>query len=98
MFNVMRQLGGAVGVAVFTTAIVAVGITKIVAGRVTPNLISYHAAFLMAAGLAIVAAIVALTINDADAASTMVRRRARKAEGRPPAVTLVDAPPEPQSG
>jgi hypothetical protein len=33
MFNVMRQLGGAVGVAVFTTAIVAVGITKIVAGR-----------------------------------------------------------------
>jgi EmrB/QacA subfamily drug resistance transporter len=99
MFNVMRQLGGAVGVAVFTTAIVAVGITKVVAGRVTPDLIAYHVAFLIAAGLSIVAAIVALTINDADAASTMVRRRARKAApGRPAAVTLIDAPPEPQSG
>ena len=49
MFNVGRQLGSATGVAVFTTVIVAVGATKVVAGQVTPNLAAYHAAFLVAA-------------------------------------------------
>ena len=51
MFNVGRQLGSAIGVAVFTTAIVAVGATTTVAGRVTPNLAAYHVAFLVAAGV-----------------------------------------------
>ena len=50
MFNVFRQLGSALGVAVFTTAIVAVGATTTVAGRVTANLAAYHVAFLVAAG------------------------------------------------
>ncbi len=80
MFNVIRQLGGAVGVAVLTTAIVAVGATRIAAGQVVPNLAAYHVAFAVAAGVAVVGAAVALTIHDADAASTMVRRRRRKAE------------------
>ncbi len=80
MFNVVRQLGSATGVAVFTTVIVAVGATKIVAGQVVPNFAAYHAAFLVAAGLAAVGAAVALTIHDADAAATMVRRGGRKAE------------------
>jgi MFS family permease len=81
MFNVIRQLGSAIGVAVFTTVIVAVGATTVVAGRVTPNLAAYHAAFLVAAGLAAAGAVVALTIHDADAAATMVRRVDRKAAG-----------------
>jgi len=93
MFNVIRQLGSAVGVAVFTTAIVAVGATRIVAGRVAPNLAAYHAAFLVAAALAAVGAVVALTIHDADAASTMVRRSVRKAEPRIATVPTASAPP-----
>jgi EmrB/QacA subfamily drug resistance transporter len=80
MFNVIRQLGGAVGVAVLTTVIVAVDATRIVARHVVPNLAAYHAAFLVAAGVAAAGAVVALTIHDADAASTMVRRGRRKAE------------------
>jgi MFS family permease len=90
MFNVVRQLGGAVGVAVLTTVIVAVGATTGVAGRVVPDLAAYHIAFLVAAGVAFVAAGVALTFHDADAASTMVRRQRRRAEpgARPAAVDL----------
>ena len=80
MFNVVRQLGGAVGVAVLTTVIVAAGATSSVAGRVVANLAAYHVAFGVAAGVAVVGAAVALTIHDADAASTMVRRGRRKAE------------------
>src|SRR5260370_21084026 len=37
LFNVVRQLGGAVGVAVLTTALVAVGATNGVADRIHPN-------------------------------------------------------------
>jgi EmrB/QacA subfamily drug resistance transporter len=83
MFNVVRQLGGAVGVAALTTVIVEVGATSSVAGRVVPSLGAYHVAFLVAAGVAVAGAAVALTIHDADAAATMVRRgrrRNRKAE------------------
>ncbi|MEP7024381.1 MAG: MFS transporter, partial [Actinomycetota bacterium] len=77
LFNVTRQLGSAVGVAVFTTVIVAVGATKVAAGRVTPDFTAYHMAFLVAAALAVAGAGLALTIHDADAAATMVRRRGR---------------------
>ncbi|HUZ22363.1 MAG TPA: MDR family MFS transporter [Streptosporangiaceae bacterium] len=79
IFNVFRQLGSAVGVAVFTTAIVAVGATKVMGGRVAPDLAAYHVAFLVAAGLAAVGALIALTIHDADAAATRVRRGERSA-------------------
>jgi EmrB/QacA subfamily drug resistance transporter len=79
LFNVVRQLGGAVGVAALTTVIVGVGATKIAAGHAAANLVAYHAAFLVAAGVAVAGAAVALTIHDADAASTIVRRRRKKA-------------------
>ncbi len=100
MFNVGRQLGSATGVAVFTTVIVAVGATKVVAGQVTPNLAAYHAAFLVASALALVGAVVALTIHDADAASTMVRRGGGRAEPsrRSGSIPAVSGPPEPQPG
>lgn len=85
LFNVVRQLGSAVGVAVFTSVIVAVGATRNVAGRAVPDLTAYHAAFLAAAGVAIAAAAIALTIHDSDAAATMIRRGRRTAEVRAPA-------------
>jgi predicted MFS family arabinose efflux permease len=79
MFNVVRQLGSAAGVAVFTTAIVAVGAVRVAAGHVTANLTAYHFAFLIAAGVALAGAAVALTIHDCDAAATIVRRGRRGA-------------------
>jgi EmrB/QacA subfamily drug resistance transporter len=88
MFNVGRQLGSAVGVAIFTTAIVAVGATKVTAGHVTPDFTAYHVAFLVAAALAAAGAAIALTIHDTDAAATIVRRGRRAAApgGQPAAV------------
>jgi EmrB/QacA subfamily drug resistance transporter len=96
MFNVGRQLGSAIGVAVFTTAIVAVGATTISAGHVVPNLTAYHVAFLVAAGVAAAGAVVALTIHDADAASTMVRR-ARKPKPGAAAATVPPAGAAPEA-
>ena len=60
-----------------TTVLAAVGTTRIVDGNQVAHLAAYHAAFLAAAGVALVGAVVALTINDGDASATMVRRRAR---------------------
>jgi EmrB/QacA subfamily drug resistance transporter len=74
LFNAQRQLGGAIGVAVLSTVVAAVGPLHTVAGHTLPNLNAYHAAFLVAAGLALISALFALTVSDADAAPTMVRR------------------------
>jgi EmrB/QacA subfamily drug resistance transporter len=71
LFNTARQVGGAVGVAVLTTVISAVGVSHVVAGHRTPNLAAFHWAFVTAAAIALAAAWFALRINDADAASTM---------------------------
>ncbi|MGH9088768.1 MAG: MDR family MFS transporter [Acidimicrobiales bacterium] len=94
MFNAVRQLGSAVGVALVTTAIVAVGTTTHVVGHVAPHLTAYHAGFLLAAALAALGAAAALRIVDADAASTIVprRHRAERATGRPAAT--IPAPGE----
>jgi EmrB/QacA subfamily drug resistance transporter len=78
LFNSGRQLGSALGVALVTTVLGAVGTTHVIDGRSTANLAAYHAAFLVAAGVALVGSLVALTINDADAAATVVRRRTRR--------------------
>ncbi|MGD0285839.1 MAG: DHA2 family efflux MFS transporter permease subunit [Acidimicrobiales bacterium] len=75
-FNAERQLGGAIGVAVLTTVLSAVGVTSSVAGHATAHLAAYHMAFLTAAAFALVGAGVAATIKDADAANTITRRRA----------------------
>jgi EmrB/QacA subfamily drug resistance transporter len=91
LFNSQRQLGSALGVSLVTTVIAAVGAVHVVAGRTVPNLTAYHAAFLTAAGVALVGAAVALTINDADAAATMVRRTVARVTpaggGRPATIT-----------
>ncbi len=83
LFNSQRQLGSAVGVSLVTTVIAAVGATHLVAGHTVANLAAYHAAFLTASGIALIGALVALTIADVDAAATMVRRGRRAAAPQP---------------
>ena len=77
MFNAIRQLGGAIGVAVLTTVIVFVGPVHLAAGHAVPNLTAYRAAFLVAAVIALSAVACSLSIRDADAAATIPVRRGR---------------------
>jgi len=58
-FNASRQLGSAIGVAVLTTVLAAVGVTHVVSGAVRPDLNGYHTAFLVASGIALIGAVVA---------------------------------------
>jgi EmrB/QacA subfamily drug resistance transporter len=67
MFNAMRQVGGAIGVALLTTAIVLTGATHLVAGHEVANLTAYRIAFLVGVASA-------LTIHDADADATIPSR------------------------
>lgn len=81
LFNTGRQVGSALGVAILTTVMSAVGITHLVHGQVQANLAAFHAAFVVAAALAVSAAVFAFfTIDDADAAPTMVRRPSKKVQ------------------
>jgi EmrB/QacA subfamily drug resistance transporter len=75
MFNTVRQLGGAVGVALFTTAIVLVGTTHRVAGQQVANLAAYRVAFLVAAAFCLAGIASALSIHDSDAADTIPGRQ-----------------------
>lgn len=78
IYNAQRQLGAAFGVAVLSAVLGIVGPTyRSATGVVQPNLTAYHAAFLTAAGLALIAACIALTVHDSDAAVTMQRRGKR---------------------
>ena len=92
MFNAVRQLGGAVGVAVLTTAIVLVGPLHLVGGHAVANLAAYKVAFLVAAAFCLLAIPAALTIRDSDAARTMVRHSKPKmsAGEKDPVPSLVD--------
>ena len=93
MFNTVRQLGGAIGVAILTSAIVAVGPLHLVAGHLAPDLTAYRVAFLVAAAFSLLAVPCALSIKDSDAARTIPVRRGAKAKqaGAPqPAPSLVD--------
>jgi EmrB/QacA subfamily drug resistance transporter len=71
LFSMSRQLGSAIGIALLATVFTAVGTTRTVAGHVGPNLAAYHAAFLVAAFVAVLAVLPALTVEDADAVGTM---------------------------
>jgi EmrB/QacA subfamily drug resistance transporter len=75
MFNAVRQLGGAVGVAVLTTAIVLVGPVHLVAGHEVANLTAYRVAFLVAAAICLCGVACSLARREADAAGTMPGRR-----------------------
>jgi EmrB/QacA subfamily drug resistance transporter len=80
MYNAVRQLGGAVGVAAFTTVVVAVGTVHVVDHRAVANLTAYHAAFLAAAAFALLGGLASLRIHDAEAVSTMPGPRAETTE------------------
>jgi EmrB/QacA subfamily drug resistance transporter len=77
LFNAVRQLGSATGIAVLSTVLSAVGFAATRRGA-TPDLTAYHAAFGVAAGFAFVGAVLALSIHDEDAESTRAARQPRK--------------------
>jgi MFS family permease len=85
LFNALRQVGAAIGVALLSTVIATVGPVRIVDGHVSPYLTAYHVAFLVAAGVALLSGVCALTVSDADAAGTIVRRTrsSRRADTMP---------------
>jgi EmrB/QacA subfamily drug resistance transporter len=92
MFNAVRQLGGAVGVAILTTAIVLIGPLHMVAGHLVANLTAYRIAFLVAAAVCLLAVPYALSIRDSDAARTIPSRSRAGARSHPaaPARTTAD--------
>jgi EmrB/QacA subfamily drug resistance transporter len=73
-FNTMRQVGSAVGVAILSTVLIGVGAASGSSAAAEPDLSGYHAAFFAAMAFALAAAACSLTIHDADAAETIVRR------------------------
>ena len=86
-FNTMRQVGSAVGVAILSTVLIRVGSASGSGAMAEPDLSAYHAAFYAAMVFALGAALCSLTIHDADAAETIVRRgraaRTQPAQPRP---------------
>jgi MFS family permease len=95
LFNTVRQLGGAIGVALLTTILVLVGATHRVAGQVVANLTAYRITFLAAAAVALLGAAVALTFNDQDAAPSIPPRRPLRRQQRTPAPAAETAQPQP---
>lgn len=74
IYSVQGRLGAALGVALLSAVLGALGTTyRDHGGAVRPNLAAYHVAFLVAAALTFTGAIIALTIRDQDAASTLAR-------------------------
>jgi EmrB/QacA subfamily drug resistance transporter len=98
LYNASRQLGGAVGVALLTTAIVIVGPVHVVGGHEAANLTAYRVAFFVAAAFAFLGVAGALMIHDSEAAHTMVNPRERRAAQRSvrPAASVVTPIPEHQ--
>ncbi len=74
LFNMGRQVGSALGVAVLSTVLVGVGSTQAAGGVTSPSLTGYHWAFATAALFALAGTGFSLTMHDSDAAETMVRR------------------------
>ena len=87
LFNAGRQLGMAVGVAILTTVASAVGLTHDVGGRAVAHLAAYHAGFVTASVLALLAAGAARFVDDHAATSAMQR----------PAVAALSTTPSPCS-
>src|SRR5699024_10927433 len=74
LYSVQRQLGSALGVALLSTVLAAVGAYKTTAsGTQVPNLDAYHTAFFIAALVALAGAALAYFVPDKDAEATMRR-------------------------
>jgi EmrB/QacA subfamily drug resistance transporter len=91
LFNANRYLASAVGVAVLSTILAAVGLTKHTAGGTVANLTAYHLAFAAAAVIAVIGAVGALAIKDSDAAPSM--RKAHEAGAEGDAAGVLDGEP-----
>jgi EmrB/QacA subfamily drug resistance transporter len=90
LFNALRQLGAATGVAVLSSVLAAAGPTRVGAGGIPhPNLAAYHAAYLTAAAIALTGALVSLAVPDRAAAPTMRRKGDRQPETSQPEPALV---------
>jgi MFS family permease len=85
IFNAQRMIGGAIGVALLTAVISALHPVQTVAGHAVANIHAFHTGLLVCAGVAVAAALAALTIRDGDAAPTMIRQRRQS-----PAVAAVE--------
>jgi EmrB/QacA subfamily drug resistance transporter len=77
VFSTAAQTGSAIGVSLVSSALVAMG-TSTSSGA--PNLTTYHVAFVIAGGLALIGFLIALKIRDSDAASTMKKKPEPAAE------------------
>jgi hypothetical protein len=74
LFNTMRQVGSATGVAVLSTVLIGVTAAQGGTNPARPDLQAYHLAFLTAAVFALAASAFSWIIHDSDAAETIVRR------------------------
>jgi MFS family permease len=87
LYMVQRQIGAAIGVAILSSVLLLVGARHITeAGTTVPDMDGYQAAFLVAAALALIGAILATRVPDEDAAATMrhpVKRRAAETSRDP---------------
>ncbi|MGZ3629707.1 MAG: MDR family MFS transporter [Ktedonobacteraceae bacterium] len=92
-YSAQTQLGAALGVAILGSVLSIIGTTTLsVTGTVEPNLLAYHAAFLAAAVLTLIAACIALAVSDKDAAVTMRRKSsAIESDEKPELVPSADA-------
>jgi len=82
IFNAQRQMAAALGVALLATVYTSFTPGTPVGGAVgAAEVTGFHAAFLTAAAMALLGAVIALWLHDEDAAATMVKRRTR-AEAR----------------
>jgi EmrB/QacA subfamily drug resistance transporter len=75
LYNTVRQLGGAIGIALLTTVLVLIGPTHLVDGHVATNFVAYQVTFLVAAAVCLGGLPWSLSVNDADAAHTIPARR-----------------------
>lgn len=90
LFNALRQLGGAVGVAALSTVVAEIGPVEVVHGAAVANLTSYHVTFLVAAGITLLAGLAASRVDDTAAAATRVRRRSGRPVPAGPPIPAID--------
>lgn len=80
LFNAQNRLGSALGVAILASVLGAQ--THGTPTDAIGSLAAFHRAFLVAAGMAILGAVISLTISDGDAANTMHARAAERSTVR----------------
>jgi EmrB/QacA subfamily drug resistance transporter len=78
LFSAARQIASALGIAVLASALAFVGEPTPIAGHTVKDLSSYHVAFVVAAGLAVLCALVAMTLHNSDADGTRTHLAAAK--------------------